>query len=486
MFQVTVHSGEEVHILQAQPGENLLELLRRSGLAISAPCGGKGACGKCRVELSDGTEILSCGTAVNAPMTIRLPSFEGGGLTAFSAAAQGSEGHASAALDIGTTTLAAAITDPKTGEVLAARATLNPQQVCGADVISRICACGEGKLELQKRLVRQAAATLLDSLQKQTGIPRIHTLTVCANTTMLHIFCGEDPTSIGHAPYTPVFTRLRTYTGAALELNVDRVYVLPSASGYIGADVICGAVTLDSGKGPWLLADLGTNGELALCHNGAFTCASTAAGPALEGANIECGLGGVPGAICAANYEDGQLRLRTIDDRPPTGICGSGLADLVALLVNTGVIDETGCFDEECPHPLAQKLADDRFLITDSIWLSQKDVRQFQLAKAAIFAGITTLCSAAGIAPEQLERLYIAGGLGFYLREASALDAGLIPRAFEGRITPLGNSALAGALQCLNDSARARACTIADSAKILDLNGNPEFSDHFVEAMSFE
>ena len=482
MFAVTVHYADTTRRLSAQPGQNLLELLRSSGYSISAPCGGKGSCGKCKVTLPDGSQILACATAVSSDMEIRVPEFEGSGLTAFSHRAAGLQG---AALDIGTTTIAAALTDAA-GNVLATQAVLNPQQVCGADVISRIAACGEGKLELQTRLVREACAALLQTLMAKTGVSKIDTLTLCANTTMLHIFCGEDPTSIGTAPYTPVFTELRRYTGAELGLPVGEAYVLPSASGYIGADVICGIATLERGSGPWLLADLGTNGELALCHGGTITCASTAAGPALEGANIACGLGGVPGAICAVSWEEGSLRLRTIGDRPPAGICGSGLVDLIALLVQCGVIDETGCFDDFCQHPLAQRIEDDRFCLTGDIYLSQKDVRQFQLAKAAIHAGITTLCGSVGISPREINKLYIAGGLGFFLRQESALTAGLIPEGFAGKIEALGNSALAGALRCLDDAVREESCRIAAAAQICELNNRADFTQNFVDAMSFE
>lgn len=487
MYCVTVHDQNTTHALPAQEGQNLLDLLRSHGFPISAPCGGKGSCGKCRVTLAGGTQVLACGTYVNADLEIRLPSFEGSGLTEFAQQkiAQGGS-YIGAALDIGTTTLAAALTDCATGKVLATEATLNPQQVCGADVISRIVACGEGKLELQARLVREASAKLLRKLMKKTGVTQVEYLTVCANTTMLHIFCGEDPTPIGSAPYTPVFTEMRTYSGEALDLPVNRVYVLPSASGYIGADVICGVLTLDAQPGPWLLTDLGTNGELALCRDGGILCASTAAGPALEGANIECGLGGVPGAISAVTWENDSLNIRTIGDRPAAGICGSGLVDLIALLVRHGVIDETGCFDDFCEHPLAQKLDDDRFYLTDAIWLSQKDVRQFQLAKAAIHAGITTLCASAGLSPREVSSLYIAGGLGFYLREESALAAGLIPAGFAGKIQALGNSALAGALRCLETKERDRACRTAGAAQICELNGRGDFTQNFVDAMSFE
>ena len=153
---------------------------------------------------------------------------------------------------------------------------------------------------------------------------------------------------------------------------------------------------------------------------------------------------------------------------------------------DTYIVDAGISFDDFCEHPLAQKLDDDRFYLTDSIWLSQKDVRQFQLAKAAIHAGITTLCASAGLRAEDIRRLYIAGGLGFYLREESALTAGLIPAEFAGKIQALGNSALAGALRCLEPKERERSCRIAGTAQICELNGRADFTQNFVDAMSFE
>lgn len=250
-----------------------------------------------------------------------MPRVTGGGLTEYAPNRwEAGLSGAGAAVDIGTTTVAVALIAMDTGKTLASRAILNPQQVCGADVISRIAACGEGKLELQTRLIRKAVAGLLEELCRAQGMTGLQAATVCGNTTMLHLFCGVDPTPIGTAPSTPVFTEMKTYAGAELGLPAERVYVLPSASWYIGSDIACGIVSqgLDKGE-PALLADLGTNGELALFTGERLICASTAACPALEGANIECGTGGVPGAICGVAWEHGQLKLRTIDGLPPHG-----------------------------------------------------------------------------------------------------------------------------------------------------------------------
>ena len=491
MNKVIAYWGDERFELAAADGANLHALLAENEIAVYAPCKGNGTCKKCRVTVKDASgerEVLACQTKVCGDMEVTVPKVSGGGLTEFGQGGWSAEDDGiGAAIDIGTTTVACVLVDLKTGETLGKRAVLNPQHVCGSDVISRITACSEGKLELQTELIRKECAELLNGLCAEKGIGSVKTLTVCGNTTMQHLFCGVDPTPIGVVPFTPVFTKMKTLTGEELGLAAETVYVLPSASGYIGADVICGIVSekLDQGK-VRLLADLGTNGELALYNGERLVCASTAAGPALEGANIECGIGGVPGAVCAVSYENGHLSYRTVDDAAPIGICGSGLVDLVAVLLNAGIIDESGLFDEDCGHPLCESLDDDRFMITSNIWLSQKDIRQFQLAKAAIRAGILTLCSYAETDPDAITELCIAGGLGFYLNEKNALAAGLIPEEFTGKIRVIGNSGLSGAVQCLLESGRTYAAKAADSITICELNLCEEFSDLFVESMLFE
>ena len=180
------------------------------------------------------------------------------------------------------------------------------------------------------------------------------------------------------------------------------------------------------------------------------------------------------------------LDIHTIDDAPPSGICGSGLTDLIALLLRCGLIDETGAFDPDCGDSLVSQLSVQKFQLFDNIWLSQKDVRQFQLAKAAIHAGIETLCESAGVSPAQLEKLCVAGGLGFFLREESALDTGLIPAGAAGKIHAPGNTALGGAILCLKPQERERACQIASSAQICELSCREDFSERFIEAMCFE
>ena len=483
MHTVTIHWGEETREVRTAEGTDLLQLLEEEQVIISAPCQGKGRCGKCRVVV-DGKEALACQTTVYGDLTVRVPRSEGSGLSVFSAG-QWPQGHngLGIALDIGTTTLAAVLVDLSSGQILDSRSMLNPQRVCGADVISRIAACGEGQLELLTELIRNAARQLAEQLLPAAKERPIGPMTVCGNTPMSHIFCGVDPSPIGVAPYTPVFTEMKEYPGDELGFPVETVFVLPSAAGYIGSDVVCGIHTLGDAPGVRLLADLGTNGELALIMGDRIVCASTAAGPALEGANIECGTGGIPGAICSVS--DG-LEIRTVSEQPAVGICGSGLTDLIAVLLRRGVIDETGALDEECGGDLEERILDQKFYLKEDIWLSQKDIRQFQLAKAAIHAGIETLCESAGLHCEDVSKLYVAGGLGYYLAEKSMLETGLIPAPFGGKLETPGNTALAGAVRCLLEQERTKVCATASSIEICELTGRSDFSDRFIDAMCFE
>ena len=483
MHTVTIHWGTQTRKVRAEDGMDLLRLLEKEQIIISAPCQGKGRCGKCRVT-ADGKEVLACQTPIHGDMTVLVPRSEGTGLSVFSAGPW-PEGHQGLgiALDIGTTTLAAVLADLSTGQVLASRSMLNPQRVCGADVISRIAACGEGQLELLTDLVRTAARQLTEQLLPAAKGRPVDLMTVCGNTTMAHLFCGVDPSPIGVAPYTPVFTGMKEYPGRELGLPVETVFVLPSAAGYIGSDVVCGILALGEDPSVRLLADLGTNGELALIRGERIVCASTAAGPALEGANIECGTGGIPGAVCAVSDD---LGFRTVSDQPAAGICGSGLTDLIAVLLRRGVIDETGALDEECGGELEARIDGQRFYLLEDLWLSQKDIRQFQLAKAAINAGIETLCENAGLRCADVGRLYVAGGLGYYLAEKSMLETGLIPSPFAGKLETPGNTALAGAVRCLLKQERDRVCALADSIEICELTGRSDFSDRFIDAMCFE
>ena len=235
-----------------------------------------------------------------------------------------------------------------------------------------------------------------------------------------------------------------------------------------------------------LFIDIGTNGEIALCSQGKLYATSTAAGPALEGACIECGLGGVDGAIDKVYYQDGNLQFTTIGMVAPKGICGSGLVDLIALFLSEGLIDEGGAWVEDSENPLLSRLNDDKFYVTERIYVSQKDIRQFQLAKAAIMAGVETLLHEQQMRVEDVQALYIAGGLGYYLDAKNAGLVGLLPVKLLSKIQLVGNTSLQGATLCLlKQEHQKRIEDIATNTSVVELSTSPYFMDAYIDNISF-
>lgn len=526
---------KSVIIPPSAAGERLSDWLISNRHAIRADCGGRGTCGKCRVTVTRGEfirlgldkeaylpdtggGILSCrALCPEGGAEILLPETEGEGLVSHaSTTGKGVNPQSSSAsrrygiaLDIGTTTLAASLTDLTAGTVVDHYSCLNPQRVYGADVITRITACREGHLDELCRLIRQKTAEIIEVFVKKHPDKRPDTLTVAGNTTMMHIFCGVSPVSIGVYPFTPAFTEGREYSGIQLGVPVERVILLSAASAYIGSDVTggvleCGMTELE---GPSALIDVGTNGEIVLStgrsRGGRLIAASSAAGPALEGANISCGVGGIPGAVCHVGQRAGGIGFSTIGDRPPVGICGCGLIDLIASLLDAGVIDETG-YMEDGDYPLygapgasALHVGKDGGEIVPAgglasaalpapLVLSQRDVREFQLAKSALRAAFDTLLGSAGIEVGELERIFIAGGLGYYMSIPSAIRTGLLPSAHHEKFSVVGNTSLAGAEAALFDlSAPGKISKIAGRCEILELNSLPDFSELFMQNMTF-
>lgn len=466
----------EIRLSDRSVGYNLAEYLAQAGYPLHADCGGKGRCGKCRVRLISGTlyldaacthpappdadgMLLSCRVYGKGQAVIALPVQKGEGLTDFADQKRSltqpdtPDGvNLGMALDIGTTTLAAALIDLHSGRVLATTSRHNPQSAFGADVMSRIEAAGRDA----QNLVQMQALLLSDvrAMMAELSPTRpISHISAVGNTTMLHILCGISPVSMGTYPFTPQFTNARELDGASLGLDVARVSVLPSASAFIGADAVAGALLCDlfSSPDPAMLVDIGTNGECVLFtgtrHGGRTLAASAAAGPALEGAGISTGMGGVPGAVCAVRLQKNQPVCTTVGDLPAIGICGSGLIDLIAALYKAGYIDETGAF-EQGDHFVYATTANGTPLS-----ITQADIRAFQLAKSALRAAIETLCATAGIAATELGALYLAGGLGYYMNTEAAVATGLLPGGLDGKIHSVGNAALGGACRALTDPA---------------------------------
>lgn len=483
--------------IPASHGEGLLHALTEHGILLPAACGGRGTCGKCKVTLISGNvegtvpdthgQILSCHARVVEDITVELITEVLDEKVTVQDAHAPSAGIADVLLDVGTTTLAWALIDRRNGKELARGTALNPQRACGADVLTRIKAWGEGNGALLQRLVLDGVRALLEEMQKKTNAS-LGDMTVVGNPTMLHLFLGVDPSTIGAYPFTPVFKDTQHRRGEELALPVESVTLLPSAHAYVGSDVTAGVIATELHRtdGTELLVDVGTNGEIVLAHRGRLISTSCAAGPALEGACIECGMGGISGAICHVSESHGTLSLKTVGDATPVGICGSGLIDLIALLVREGLIDESGAWDPYTESSLASHLSGDRFYLNGSVYLSQADIRQFQLAKAAIAAGIVTLLAECDLSEEDVDHVYLAGGLGFYMSIPNAIATGLLPAFPPERIQAVGNSALAGAYRYLTvASERSALERVAAQTENLELSFSPRFSEEYVERMSF-
>jgi uncharacterized 2Fe-2S/4Fe-4S cluster protein (DUF4445 family) len=296
---------------------------------------------------------------------------------------------------------------------------------------------------------------------------------------MLHLFANTDPSAMGEVPFTPVFLEQKELRGAELALSADRVILLPSIAAYVGSDIVSGLAYLDvlREEKPGILIDIGTNGEMALFNRGQILCCSTAAGPAFEGAEISCGIGSVRGAVNKVEMKEGRLGFTTIGGAPVRGICGSGLIDAVAIMLDEEVIEESGAFAGDGSRG---------FTITGGVTLINRDVRQVQLAKSAIMSGITLLCKNAGLGLGEIEKVYIAGGLGFFIDKRNAVRIGLLPGEFLDKIEVSGNLSLKGAERSLGDPAFLQRCgTIIAKSRFFELASDPLFMDVFTENMLF-
>ena len=418
------------------------------------------------------------------------------------------------AVDIGTTTVVCYFVDLTTGKQLDVVSRLNAQKSYGGDVISRIAYATDnvdGLKRLQKEITGQLE-DMIKSLAKKNKIDliNIYNITVAANTTMLHLLAGLNPEHIAAAPFTPVATGQMIYLASELGIDINpacRVFMLPSISGYVGADIVAGILStgMDQREDLSLLIDIGTNGEMVLGNNKGLISCSTAAGPAFEGANIRNGVGGVAGAINTIHLEDGDIQYTTILNMPPIGICGSGIVDGLAVLLDAGIVDETGRIlspdelDLEAGSKLADRLIEidnmPAFVIAkgeetrsgEPIVITQKDVREIQLAKAAIAAGTRVLIQKMGIAMEDINCLYLAGGFGSYIDKRNAVRIGLLPKELENKIVAVGNAAGTGALLSLLSRELLNRCNnIKTMAKYVELSTTPEFQDEYVNCMYFE
>ena len=462
-------------------GVTLLQAQIAAGLHPDAPCGGKGTCGKCKVNLG-GQEVLSCQTPVDRDMVVTIPmSQEANILTdgiKTQLIADGTNDYV-IAFDIGTTTVVAYLLDGKTGELLANSSCMNPQSQFGADVISRIQHALDGGGEELQRCIRVALGKLTRKTAQMAGIEpaQIGVAAIVGNTAMHHLLLGIDTNPLVTPPYMPnVFEALELDAEGILPIN-GKVRVLPNIAGFVGGDTVgCMVATrFDQLEELTLMIDIGTNGEMVLGNKDRRIACSTAAGPAFEGAKISCGMRGAEGAVDHVWLEDGQVKYHVIGDAEVKGLCGSGLLDLVAVLLDTEIIDESGYVE------------DDEYQLDDTcVILTQKDVREVQLAKAAIRAGIELMSDKLGVAVEDIKQVYLAGAFGNYMKAASACRIGMIPPCLLDRVVPIGNAAGEGSkLAASNYEEFKYSQTLAVNTEFLELASMPEFQDCYVDALEF-
>lgn len=502
-----------------QEGWTVIQAIRNIDPAlIDAPCGGAGTCGKCRISMvsGDGGPIaqeerrhvsaedlrqgirLACRVKAREGLTVALGKRTGSAVIreSFSQLSgtpdplHTEKGLYGVAVDIGTTTVAAYLIDFSLASVVATASCLNRQRTFGVDVIARIDYAGRGPQELHQLadLIRQDISQLTEILLKKANLRNdsIREFSVVGNTTMLHLFAAVDPSSIAVAPFTPVFTELRS--GKAEDYGLAypkaRITLGPSIAGYVGADIAAGirAVGMEKMAGLTLLLDLGTNGEMALGNRDAILTCATAAGPAFEGAAISQGMGGVIGAIDSVYWEGDKLRWTTIGGQKPLGICGSGIIDTAACLVQRGIADESGALSEPYDQEGFPVAPGDK----GPIRFTQGDIRQIQLAKGAVAAGIATLLQEKGASVGDIDTVFLAGGFGSYLRPESAAAIGLFPRELLSKVEAVGNAAGHGAVRMILFKKEAEELqSLAQRAVYIELSTSAFFRDQFIEEMFF-
>jgi uncharacterized 2Fe-2S/4Fe-4S cluster protein (DUF4445 family) len=406
-------------------------------------------------------------------------------------------------VDIGTTTLVVSLVDLGNGNELAVASALNPQSSHAQDVLSRIRFASEAKgLEEMRLGVINEINRLTRQVVEETGLSqgRIYETIFSGNTCMLHLAAGVNPASLGRYPYTLLLTGGEYRDGAEMGLDSSPfgiVYLPPVISAYVGADITSGilATRLHEEPETTLFIDIGTNGEMAIADNGRLWSTSTAAGPAFEGMNISFGMRAGAGAIERfAITADGEVEIAIIGDTDATGICGSGLLDVVAELVTAGVIAANGRFvspqSAAIPKKLKARLVEKNgkivFLVTENVWLTQKDIRQVQLAKGAIRAGIQLLLRHTWMSEAAVKKVLIAGSFGYHLRAESLIAIGLLPPEFKDRIEFVGNtSKTGGETFLLNRGSRDEMERLVHEVEVVELANSLDFDKVFVAALPF-
>ncbi len=511
-------------------GSTLLDACGQAGIILNTVCGGKGTCRKCLVRLlPEGKEVLACQHRITGDLTVEIPpqsSFfehkiltEGAveqvdiAPTVYKRYAQKDpkKGVYGVAVDIGTTTVVAKLVDMTTGLSLATEAILNPQTRFGDDVISRIsyAQTESGLVELHETIV-VCIDGLIARLCESASITAGDIYEICAvgNTTMNHLLLKHPVEQLGRAPYAAYSVDASDISPKEIALHTNpegNVHTVENIAGFVGADTVAVALAVDiaSANEMTLIVDIGTNGEIVLGTRDKLLAASCAAGPALEGARIKCGGRAAQGAIEAVVVDDDKdIDIDIIGGVPARSICGSGLIDAVAVMLNLGVIDTTGRFIgtenlASLPPTIANRIVEKdkqpAFILARAtqaggveVFLTQRDIREVQLAKGAIRTGIMLLQKRLGVEDSDIEKVLLAGAFGNYIRKESALRIGLLPNVPPERIQFVGNAASVGAQMALiSDDCRASCQELARRIEYIEIAHEPDFQMVYAESMLF-
>lgn len=445
-MKIKVTDGKKAREYNFREGTLASEAIAALGFDFPMPCGGKGRCGKC-LCMVNGRIVFACKTPLFADSTIEIPSIEPRVLTA-----EGAAGDVNGiVIDIGTTTVAAAMfRDGKPVKLIGRK---NPQCSYGADVLSRI---GADDPALLTAFIR----VLVNGIRYIWG--RNEPTVIVGNTAMLALYAGLPVRDMGVYPFE---------MPSRFDLEIDGAYLPPCASAFVGADALCSLLwsgAVESGKTA-VMADLGTNGEIALVKNGKIYFTSAAAGPALEGDNISRGMAASDGAICHV----GENGFETVNGKTAVGICGSGLIDAVALMLKTGAIDEYGT------------LSRDWEIHSSGVFITQEDIRAYQLCKAAISAAVKTLLTREKTELSDVEDFFLSGALGDSISVKNAIYTGLLPQIQTERFHAIGNGALMGGALLLAEENRKKLRRYAAECETVNLASDPEFTELYINEMNF-
>lgn len=497
-------------ITEAEEGESILSAASRLGIDITGVCAGKGTCGKCKVLVTKGNNNIVekeeamhlTETELKAGIRLGCRFFTKEDACVILSKTRKRkmpleyrkriEGEIGVVFDIGTTSVEAAAYDLTAKKEFARLSKANPQKVGGGDVISRMVYSlkGEKYLYQMKNLIIGCCNDLLEEIiegflpeDRENIKENITKVIVAGNTTMSHFFLGRTVEGISKAPFRPAFEGAIHLSNEKMDFTMSckgDIFLLPNICGHVGSDTLACVIATDlcGQQGVQLILDIGTNGEMVLLNHGQMTCCSVAAGPAFEGASIYQGMQAIEGAIKGVGLQEGNIVLDVIGDELPRGICGSGMIDALSVMLDLEEMDKTGRIIADTEWKLYSGEA--------NVVVTQKDVREIQLAKSAIFSGIMTLLEEKSLSINEIDKFYIAGTFGSNLKIENAVKIGLIPAVNSDKIVLIGNGAIKGGARILTENiSQGTLEKVAQGIKHIELAHKESFRKSYVESMNF-